>query len=182
MREVTLQNNMKNGQRTISSFILLFLLSLFTITLSAEDKPKKFFPGCHEVGHEFVNGRLVLKPVQVEDYDQTLYFVHNLSYDRVKLQYDRDSGSAIYPLWGASLKADRWASFATDKDDLQFQCFSDYSSGFSEPINCDSVIEVCQFPRAKFAEHNRGNYWIPSNKSKYSTRNDAIRYGILLRW
>lgn len=164
---------------TSISLLIIGSLLLATMDSNGAKKAKKFFPGCHQLGYTYDRGHLVLEPVQVEDYDQTLYFIHNNSSSQIKIQYYKSQATLHYPLWETSVRSDRWAAFATDKVGLQFQCLSGYGN---QVIDCSSVLQVCQFPRAKFAEHNRGNYWITSNRSKYSSRNAAIRKGILLRW
>ena len=52
-------------------------------------------------------------------------------------------------------------------------------SGFS--VNCGETIEICQYPRAVFAEHNRGTYWIGEGSSRKRAVKDVIEHGILLR-
>lgn len=181
-----------SSSQHLATMLVSFLLLVISMTVIAEEtfpaevenveKTKEFFPGCQEVGHDFRNGNLVLTPIQVEAYSQTIFFLHNTSYERIKVKYDHDNGNPLYPLWEVSIKPNRWVSFATDKRELGFKCYEDFNFGHGDEINCGSVLQVCQFPRSKFGEHNKGNYWIPSNKPKYQTRNDAIRYGILLRW
>ena len=63
-----------------------------------------------------------------------------------------------------------------------FNCIQNDYGEFTHEVNCQDVVEVCQYPRAKFASHNQGNYWISTNRSKYGTRNEVIRKGILLKW
>lgn len=143
---------------------------------------KTFLPGCHQFGHEYIGGRLVFTPVKTEEYDQTIFFIHNIYSDTIQLKYHRTEKTALHPLWQAKVNYNRWAVFATDQQGLIFSCYDDYGSGEGQRIDCGSAIEVCQFPRAKFGEHNKGNYWVTNNQSKKGARNAAIRKGVLLRW
>lgn len=167
-----------------SLLISVCLLTLFAIQSvpAATEHDKRFIKGCQEVGHKFSGGRLVLTPMKVEEYDQTIFFIHNVSMDRIVLKSITTDAAPLYPTWKTKINENRWAAFATDKQGIQFACLSGGYGGGGNEVDCQSAIEVCQFPRAKFGSNNQGNFFVTSNRSKYSARNAAIRYGILLRW
>lgn len=146
-----------------------------------DEKVKSFLPGCLELGHEFIGGKLVLTPVKTEEYDQTLFFIHNTYADNIRLEYQRTEKTPLNPLWQAKMHYNRWAVFATDQQGLVFSCYTDYGHSDVTRIDCQSAVEVCQYPRAKFGQNNQGNYWVVNNQSKIGARNAVIRQGILLR-
>jgi len=157
---------------------IISALLIIAHTAFSEKVKSKFYPGCHEVGHRFVDNQLVLEPLKVEDYDQTVFFIHNVSSDNLVLRYVPTTRDDIFPLWQTEIDSNRWAAFATDRTGMRFSCSSIYDD---YKINCQQALEVCQYPRAKFAAHNKGNYWLSGNKFKYPTRSEVIHKGVLLR-
>lgn len=169
-----------NWVRYLGIYVISFV---FFMSLDAyASKTMKFLHGCEEIGHEFQRGKLAFIPVQESEEDQTLYFIHNVSYDRIKIESQKTYTTSLYPIWETTINSDNWAAFAVDRDNITFKCYEDDYGEFTREVNCRDVVEVCQFPRAKFAEHNQGNYWISTNRSKYGTRNEVIRKGVLLKW
>lgn len=164
-----------------SAITLSLILMVSQHAIGKKPDNKGFPSGCYPVGHTFIDGRLVLTPLKVEDYDQTVFFMHNVSNDNLKIKFHHTKGTELYPKWETKVSYNQWAAFATDKHGLQFSCSGENYSDYSDSVNCQTALKVCQYPRAKFAEHNNGNYWVTSNKAKYTARNDAIRKGILLR-
>lgn len=163
----------------VISVLLIGIFLTTSIAFSEQKQTRKFIPGCEEVGHDFDDGQLVLNPVKPEMEDQTIYFIQNISGSTLKLK-SINNLNEYYPIFETTVEHGNWAVFATDKKGMTFGCHSEYYG--ETKTDCLSAIEVCQFPRAKFAPHNQGNYWVTSNKAKYAARRDAIKAGILLRW
>lgn len=162
----------------------LWALPLFLLIFSPilEAKNLKFLHGCEEVGHNFDNGKLAFIPIQKTEEDQTVFFIHNVSSSRLKIEFHKTFRTNLYPIWETKINSDRWAAFATDRDDISFTCLREDYGDYTEEVNCANVLEVCQYQNAVFAPHNQGNYWVSTNRSKYGTRNEVIRKGVLLKW
>ena len=165
-------------------FSVLFLsIILFLSTYQvAYAKDRKFLPGCEEAGYNFENGKLAFIPVQKTEENQTVFFIHNVSSSTLKIKFHKTFRTQLFPVWETTVDADNWAAFATDRDDISFTCLSDDYGDFSDEVNCSNVLEICQYENAVFAPHNQGNYWISTNRSKYGTRNEVIKKGVLLKW
>lgn len=164
------------------TFIILSLISLLSTGASAKSESgPRFFSGCNEVGHEFDNGQLALKPVFKTEENQVVFLLHNFSENDVTIKLSPTKITTIYPSWERILEVDRWAAFATDKENLSFSCFTKDGAENSIEINCQEALEVCQYENSKFGPQNRGNYWISENLSKIETRDRVIKSGILLR-
>lgn len=139
----------------------------------------KFPRGCQPVGHEFKDGNLVLDQ---DESKQTLYFIHNNSNRKLHLQNMKDPGAFMTPNWETHVNHNRWVAFATDHKRIIFRCKTLSSRLGDEYTDCENILQVCQYPKAKFALSNLGNYWVSTNKSLNSTVRASIRKGILLRW
>lgn len=175
---------------------LLLFASVSNVQIQAA--PLQFPRGCKPVGFQFKNGFLVLTPVSPQEGQspdtvaqtelepsskkpQSLYFLHNISQQRIQIKgyklpdqtFSADHFNVIEPM--------QWGTFAVDDSMAVLRCDIG-STHESTRINCAETIEVCQYPRAKFAEHNKGTYWV----SQSTTLQDAIQAsdsnGILLRW
>lgn len=166
--------------RQVAVSVLIALCICQTSLAAGQDK-SRYLSGCDPVGYEYKNGRLYLKPVKVEEYDQTVFFIHNVSMDRINLKSVKDNDYPHYPSWQAKIGENRWAAFATDREGIEFNCETQSYSNDGSTTNCESAIDVCQYTRAKFGPHIYGNFFVTTNKSKYSARNSVIRYGVLLR-
>ena len=85
------------------------------------------------------------------------------------------------PPLAAKLDGANWGAFASDIENMYFQCFVKQND---EPVrvNCEEVIDICQYPRVKFALSNMGNYWVSTNKSLMQVINETSSKGIYLRW
>ncbi len=174
------------------------LVFTFAANMHAQSAPLQFPRGCKPVGFQFKNGFLVLTPVSPQEgqssetapqtelesspkIPQGLYFLHNISQQRIQLKgyklpdqiFSADHFNVIEPM--------QWGTFAVDDSMAVLRCDIG-STHESTRINCAETIEICQYPRAKFADHNKGTYWV----SQSTTLHDAVQAsdsnGILLRW
>lgn len=148
------------------------LFSLASISLAGS-----FPKGCESVGFGFQNDFLVLNDIG----KQAFYMVHNTSNRTIELQRYETQPAFMAPKLLAKISANRWAAFASDIQDFHFKCL--YISDTNlEPVPCKDVVEICQYPRVKFALSNMGNYWVSVNRSLSKAKREAIAKGILLRW
>ena len=49
-------------------------------------------------------------------------------------------------------------------------------------VDCADYLDICQYPRVKFALSNQGSYWVSTNKSRQQVIHDATTKGIFLHW
>lgn len=153
-----------------------FILSILLASTGANAEVS--FPrGCESIGFHYSNDLLVLN----EQGHQTLYMIRNKSNHRVHLQYKEVKPVFMSPGWRTELKAQRWAAFASNETEMNFQC-SIINRREIFIIPCKQVLDVCQYSRAKFAGSNMGNYWVAENKSLKGAIRASIKSGILLRW
>ena len=157
----------------------LMVMLLFTFDAHAA-KDRKFPHGCRDVGYEYKDGLLVFKPV-VEDGAQTLFLLHNKSHYKVHLQLVKLPHKPFAPKYENEIKGNQWGAFATDLPVMQFKC--SYDTGYdTQQTDCAQLFEICQYTRAKFSQHNGGNYWVINSGTQRNAVYGSIHNGILLRW
>ena len=157
----------------VKSFVYLGLFSAFVSTASAVSFPR----GCEVTGFSYNNNYLVLTPQS----KQTLYLIQNKSNTMIQLERHETRDIFMSPKLQTNLAAANWAAFASDEENLYFQCNAKENEANSK-INCNEVLEVCQYPRAKFALSNMGNYWVSTNKQQNLIIKEAVAKGIYLKW
>ena len=137
------------------------------------------FPrGCEVTGYEFNKNYLLLN----EQGDQTFYLIQNRSNQIIELEhYETRQNVFMSPKLEAKLDSSNWAAFASDVQNLYFKCYT-YEEATRVSMNCRDVLDVCQYPRVKFALSNMGNYWVSTNKAQSQVIKDAVSKGILLKW
>jgi len=157
---------------------ILILVSFLFINTAAE--ADMVFPrGCEVSGFGFMDNYLVLN----ETGEQAFYLIQNRSDKKIELERQETQDAFMNPQLQSKLDPLNWSAFASDIANLHFKCFS-YSGLDRERqlINCRDALEVCQYPRVKFALSNMGNYWISTNKAQNQVIKDATAKGIYLRW
>lgn len=171
--------------RTIMS---LFIMTVFFCSTVAADN----FPhGCEVTGFGFSQDRLVVN----DNGQQAFYLIQNRSNVQIELQRFETREVFMSPSLTVKLDPSSWAAFASDIANLNFQCFSrkqesttgnennnQNASANATQIDCRTVLDICQYPRVKFALSNMGNYWVSTNKTQQDVINEATRKGIYLRW
>lgn len=137
------------------------------------------FPrGCEVSGYHFDANDLVLN----ENNQQAFYMLQSLANQTIELEhYETRPDVFMSPKLETKLDPLHWAAFASDVDNMHFKCYST-TSGERVETNCRTVLDVCQYPRVKFALSNMGNYWVSTNKPQAQVIKDAVSKGILLRW
>lgn len=162
---------------------LAYLCVMVIILPIAYAKAVTFPRGCEATGYEFNAQQLVLNASKDPSLpQQTLFLIRNKTTSRLHLKYEEQQDVIISPDWETELNRNHWAAFATDKNGLHFNCtLLDRKTGRT-PVDCATQVDVCQYPRAKFALSNRGDYWVATNESLHRVVRAAINKGILLRW
>ncbi|KTC65092.1 Enhanced entry protein EnhB (plasmid) [Legionella adelaidensis] len=154
----------------ISNFLVI---SLLTKTFAASTFPR----GCEVTGYGFNQNLLVLN----ETGNQTLYLIQNRSDAQIELERQDSKDTFMSPQLQSKLDPNNWAAFASDEANFQFRCFV-HQNNNTAIVNCNDVLEVCQYPRVKFALANMGNYWVSTNKPQSQVIKDATDKGIYLKW
>lgn len=137
------------------------------------------FPrGCEVTGFGYNGTNLVLN----ESGKQSYYLLQNRDSRNIELQRIEDQDAFMTPLLVARLKPESWAAFASDVPNLHFQCFNYLEGSSPVKVDCREVLDVCQYPRAKFALSNMGNYWVSVDKEQAQIISDSTAKGIYLHW
>ena len=136
------------------------------------------FPrGCEVVGFGYSDNYLILN----EKGSQTLYLIQNHSDKTIELEHHETGDIFMSPKLHSKLEPSNWSAFASDEENFHFKC-SSIEGDANIDINCSDVLDICQYPRVKYAVSNMGNYWISTNKPQSQVIQDAVAKGILLRW
>ena len=168
-------NRQKPVLATVHSFAALFSISLFCTSVSAETS----FPhGCEVTGFGFSQSELVLN----EKGGQAFYMIQNRSAKKIELEhFETRKDIFMSPKLETKLDPLSWAAFASDIQNSHFRCYTQ-ENGDKMLVSCREALDVCQYPRVKFALSNMGDYWISTNKPREQVIKDAVTKGILLRW
>lgn len=159
--------------RNIKKISLILLFFTFFNSMSAFAFPR----GCEVTGFSYRENYLVLN----EEGGQTFYLIQNRSNTQIEFERYETRDVFMSPKLQSKLNPSRWSAFAADVKDLHFNCYK-HENNETALINCSDVLEICQYPRVKFALSNMGNYWVSTNKPQTQVIKDAIAKGILLRW
>ena len=158
--------------KTIMSVIAM---TVFSSSMAAATS---IFPhGCEVTGFGFSENYLVVN----ETGEQTFYLIQNRGSIPVELQRFEAREVFMSPPLATKIDPSNWAAFASDVEHLHFQCFVKENDS-NVKVNCQDVLEVCQYPRVKFALSNMGNYWVSTNKTQSQVINEAAGKGIFLHW
>lgn len=133
--------------------------------------------GCEVTGFGFSENYLVLNELG----DQAFYLIQNHSDKQIELERFETQDVFMSPKLQTKLDPNNWAAFASDVKNLHFKCFT-HENDNTAIINCSDVMDVCQYPRVKFALSNMGNYWVSTNKPQDVVIKDAAAKGIFLHW
>ena len=157
------------------------LAILFTVgtllNVATAATPSPFPRGCEINGFGFKENYLVLN----ERNQQSFFLIQNHSAKPVELEHYETKDVFMSPKLHSKLEALNWSAFASDEENMYFKCYTQENDTITV-LNCRDVLEVCQYPRVKFALSNMGNYWVSTNKEQGQVIKDAVAKGILLRW
>ena len=153
----------------------MLTLSILSTALSAAG----IFPrGCEVSGFGFQDPHVLLNDTG----NQTLYFIQNRSNIPIELEHVEVQDVFMSPKLQAKLGPLQWAAFASDRSNTHFKCFTRTEEDVITPLNCGEVLDICQYPRVKFALSNMGSYWVSTNKPQAQVIKDATTKGIYLKW
>ena len=158
---------------TINKTMLLLLISANSIAGTAVLFPR----GCEVTGFGYNQNLLILN----EKGEQSFYLIQNRSDSKIEIERHDTTDAFMSPPLLASLDPNNWGAFASDVKNLNFKCYK-HNGENTNLIDCRDILDVCQYPRAKFALSNRGNYWISSNKPQTEVIQEAVAKGIYLKW
>ncbi len=157
---------------------LAFSVLCSTAATATPTATSPFPRGCEVTGYGFNQNYLMLN----ERGDQTLYLIQNRSDKQIELEhYETRSDVFMSPKLESKLAPSSWAAFASDIGNLYFKCYTQTGQE-RVSVNCRDALDICQYPRVKFALSNMGNYWVSTDKTQAQVINDAVSKGILLRW
>lgn len=157
----------------IKRFTSLGLISLIASSAYASGFPR----GCEVSGFNYSDNYLILNQAG----HQTFFLMQNRSSHPILLERHETRDVFMSPKMEANLAPGAWAAFASDEQNLNFQC-STKDDSKTDRINCATVLDVCQYPRARFALSNMGNYWVATNKAQNLIIKEAVAKGIYLKW
>lgn len=153
---------------------IIMLSALFISSVHAQSS----FPrGCEVSGFGYNSNFLILN----ESGEQSYYLIQNRSEAKIELERHETDDVFMSPPLQATIEPMNWAAFASDVKNLNFKCYKHVDEDTSV-VDCRDVLEVCQYPRVRFALSNMGNYWISSNKSQSAVIQDSVAKGIYLKW
>lgn len=155
------------------AIMTVFIMAVFSNSMAADIFPH----GCEVTGFGFSQNYLVVN----ENGNQAFYLIQNRGSTTVELQRFETREVFMSPPLTAKIEPANWAAFASDVENLHFQCFIKENDS-SVKVDCRDVLDVCQYPRVKFALSNMGNYWVSTNKTQSQVINEAVNKGIHLRW
>jgi len=155
----------------------LAVLGFITLSTATNLHAQSFPRGCEPNGFAYSGNYLVLNP----DARQTFFLIQNKTNATVQLQRHETRDVFMSPKLEVNLAAGAWSAFASDEQNFNFQCLTKSDTNTSN-INCNDVIDVCQYPRARFALSNMGNYWVSTNKPQNLVIKEAVAKGIYLKW
>lgn len=151
---------------------------LVTAFVSNATMAASIFPrGCEVTGFGYSENYLILN----ESGNQAYYLIQNRSDSKIELERFDNSDAFMSPPLQTSLDSMNWAAFASDVKNLNFKCYKHVEDNTSL-VDCRDVLEICQYPRVKFALSNMGNYWISTNKSQNEVIQESVAKGIYLKW
>lgn len=173
-----MKGKMKKWKGTIMGISLCFLLLAVS---GANGKELRFPPGCYPMGYKFKYYNLILKPT-ARYHPQTVYLIHNISNQSVKLFQARSGDDPYIMHNNTTIGANTWSVLATDEKEIKYICANGGEDILKiKVVNCSKMLEICEFPRTRFGDNNRGNYWIAQNVGSWTGAVSAARWnGILL--
>ena len=152
--------------------------ALLVLTLNAPSANAETFPrGCEVTGFTYNANHVIFNNTG----KQSFYLIQNRSNKKVELQRFETRDVFMSPPLIAKIDPFNWAAFASDVENFHFQCLITENETTYQ-TDCRDVLEICQYPRVKFALSNMGNYWVSSNKTQGQVITDATTKGIYLKW
>lgn len=159
----------------------LFIASLANFSMAHTQSTSLFPRGCESTGFVFYHNFLVIN----EHGNQTFYMIQNKTSQTVELEhFETKTDAFMSPKLEAKISPSNWSAFASDVEQLYFRCYLQQNGDKSDrtAVNCGDYLNVCQYPRVRFALSNQGSYWVSTNKLQAQVIKDATAKGIFLHW
>jgi hypothetical protein len=151
---------------------------LFSTLVIAKAHAISTFPrGCEVSGFGYSQNYLLLNDTGKQSY----YLIQNHSDTQIELEHQAPEETFMSPPLHISLAPSAWGAFASDIKNWDFKCYKRVAETTNQ-IDCRDVLEVCQYPRVRFALSNMGNYWVSFNKPQNEIIQDSTAKGIYLKW
>lgn len=151
---------------------------LFSVILMGNAHAVSSFPrGCEVSGFGYGQNNLLLNDTGKQSY----YLIQNHSDARIEMEHQTSEEAFMSPPLHATLDPMAWGAFASDIKNLNFKCYKHVGDTAAQ-VDCRDVLDVCQYPRVRFALSNMGNYWVSFNKSQNAIIQDSVAKGIYLKW
>lgn len=151
---------------------------LFSAILMSNTHAVSSFPrGCEVSGFGYSQNYLLLNDTGRQSY----YLIQNRSNIRIEMEHQAAQEAFMSPPLHATLDPMTWGAFASDIKNLNFKCYKRFAEN-ADPVDCRDVLDICQYPRVRFALSNMGNYWVAFNKSQNAVIQESVAKGIYLKW
>ena len=162
----------------MSGFTRIKTSILFSaVLLSSANAAGSFPKGCEVSGFGYNQSNLILN----ETGKQAYYLIQNHSDTAIELEHQSPQDAFMSPPLHATLDSQAWGAFASDIKNLNFKCYRRVNEEVTA-IDCRDVLDICQYPRVRYALSNMGNYWVSFNKSQAGVIQDSVTKGIYLKW
>lgn len=136
------------------------------------------FPrGCEVSGYGFNQSYLILN----ETGKQAYYLIQNHSDAKIEMEHQSSNEAFMSPPLHATFDPMSWGAFASDMKNQDFKCYKHIGES-TTAVDCRDVLDICQYPRVRFALSNMGNYWIAFNKPQAAVIQESVAKGIYLKW
>jgi hypothetical protein len=152
-------------------------LLLSALIINTVNAASNFPRGCEVSGFGYNENYLILN----ETGDQSYYLVQNRSDAKIELERHETGDAFMSPPLQASIDPMNWGAFASDVKNVNFKCYKHMEEN-TALIDCRDVLDVCRYPRVRFALSNMGNYWISVDKAQKAVIQDSVDKGIYLKW
>lgn len=168
----------------IICFTIIFSCLIFNAASANKKQPEKkirFPVGCKQMGYKFDLYNVIFEP-STKKYSQTIYFIRNKSLNMVIHLLQANDGSEPYIIHiDGNIYPNKWSVLAVSEHKIKYICTS-YNKRYDDyrVLNCQDVLDICEFPRARFGTNHRGTYWLTLNQSRRSATNIARFHGVLL--
>lgn len=158
----------------MNTFKILFFLLCSNLLFAAQG----LFPrGCEVSGFGFDGTNVTVNDQGIQAY----FLMHNRSGEVIELERVKEPHAFMSPPLVARFFPNNWAAFASDMPDFHFQCFY-IRKDARVKADCREVLDVCRYPRVRFALSNMGNYWVSVNRSQKEVISESTEKGIYLKW
>ncbi len=166
------------------SIIGLIICSCLILNATAAKKPTKktirFPVSCKLMGYKYDLYNVIFTPSN-KKYSQTAYFIHNISNRTIYMLQVNDGSEPYIVHVDGNIDPNRWSVLAVSDHRIKYICTNyDKRNNDYRVINCHGMLDICEFPYAKFGTNHRGTYWLTLNKSRKAAVRTARWHGVLL--